>query len=102
MDVIVDVRAAAPRDRHALVLRAFDRLPAGEALLLIDDHDPGALFRRLQAEDNGEFTWAYVETGAHAWRVRIGKPRGGAPRLCGCALAAKPAAHASRPAPVSS
>ena len=81
----VDVRTTPPRGRHALVLRTFDQLSVGDALELIDDHDPRSLLYQLQAEDAGEFTWNYLESGPEAWRVRIGKARGVAPRLCGCA-----------------
>jgi uncharacterized protein (DUF2249 family) len=83
--ISVDVRTTPPRDRHALVLRTFDQLSVGEALELIDDHDPRSLLHQFQAEDGGEFTWHYLERGPEAWRVRIGKARGAAPRFCGCA-----------------
>ena len=83
--ITVDVRTTPPRDRHALVFRTFDQLSVGDALELIDDHDPKSLLHRFQAEDTGEFTWNYLERGPEAWRVRIGKARGAAPRFCGCA-----------------
>jgi len=83
--ITVDVRDAPPRDRRTLALRTFDRLAMGEALVLIEDHDPRSLFYQFNAEDHGEFTWDYLERGPDVWRVRIGKARGVAPRLCGCA-----------------
>lgn len=83
--ISVDVRTAPPRDRHALVFRTFDQLSVGDALELIDDHDPRSLLYQFQAEDAGEFTWDYLERGPEAWRVRIGRARGAAPRYCGCA-----------------
>lgn len=83
--ISVDLRTTPPSDRHALVFRTFDQLSVGDALELIDDHNPRSLLYQFQAEDGGEFTWNYLERGPEAWRVRIGKARGAAPRFCGCA-----------------
>lgn len=70
----LDVRHIIPRDRHPLIFNTFDHLAAGEALLLVNDHDPKPLFYQFQAESNGEFTWDYLESGPDVWQVRIGKP----------------------------
>ena len=70
----IDVRFIAPRERHPLIFDTFDHLDAGEALLLVNDHDPKPLFYQLQAEAKGEFTWDYLETGPEVWQVKIGKP----------------------------
>ena len=69
----IDVRPIPPRERHPLIFGTFDQLAAGEALLLINDHDPKPLFYQFQAEANGQFTWDYLENGPDVWRVRIGK-----------------------------
>ncbi|MCM2288322.1 MAG: DUF2249 domain-containing protein [Sulfuritalea sp.] len=86
----VDVRTIAPRERHPLIFGTFDRLAAGEALLLVNDHDPKPLFYQFQAESKGEFTWDYLESGPDVWQVKIGKPAGDVPAApavggCGCA-----------------
>lgn len=85
----VDVRSIAPRERHPLIFGTFDRLAAGQALLLVNDHDPKPLFYQFQAESPGEFTWDYLESGPEVWQVKIGKPQAGAvPQVaggCGCA-----------------
>ena len=85
----VDVRSIAPRERHPLIFGTFDRLAAGEALLLVNDHDPKPLFYQFQAESKGEFTWDYLESGPEVWQVKIGKPATGAAPVavggCGCA-----------------
>ena len=70
---IVDVRTIVPRERHPLIFGTFDGLHPGEALLLVNDHDPKPLFYQFQAESAGEFTWEYVEKGPEVWQVRIGK-----------------------------
>lgn len=74
----IDVRPIAPRERHPLIFGSFDELAPGEALLLINDHDPKPLFYQFQAESKDEFTWEYLESGPDVWQVRIGKPDAGA------------------------
>ncbi|OIQ92264.1 hypothetical protein GALL_257800 [mine drainage metagenome] len=69
----VDVREIAPRERHPLIFGAFGQLAPGEALMLINDHDPKPLYYQFQAESNGKFTWDYLENGPDVWRVRIGR-----------------------------
>ncbi len=72
-ETVIDVRPIAPRDRHPLIFGTFQRLAAGEALLLINDHDPKPLFYQFQAEYSGLFSWEYLAQGPDEWRVRIGK-----------------------------
>lgn len=67
----VDVRTIEPRDRHPLIFGTFSKLLPGEALLLVNDHDPKPLYYQFQAEYGGEFKWAYLESGPDVWRVRI-------------------------------
>lgn len=85
----IDVRTIPPRERHPLIFNTFDGLTPGEALLLVNDHDPKPLFYQFQSESNGEFSWDYVEQGPAVWKVRIGKTaastgtRAAPPRSCG-------------------
>lgn len=69
----VDVRTIPPRERHPLIFDTFHGLAAGEALLLINDHDPKPLYYQFQAESKEAFTWDYLESGPEVWQVRIGK-----------------------------
>lgn len=71
----IDVRDIVPRERHPLIFGTFDMLAPGEALLLVNDHDPKPLFYQFQAESSGEFTWDYLESGPEVWQVKIGKPQ---------------------------
>ena len=73
LDRTVDVREIAPRERHSLIFSTFDGLRAGEAMTLVNDHDPKPLYEQFQAERTGEFTWDYLQQGPREWRVRIGK-----------------------------
>ncbi|CAD5366803.1 Aminotransferase [Rubrivivax sp. A210] len=67
----IDLRTIAPRDRHAMVFGRFDALPAGQAMQLVNDHDPLPL--RFQFDDRapGQFEWAALESGPAVWRVQI-------------------------------
>jgi uncharacterized protein (DUF2249 family) len=71
---IIDVRMIAPRDRHPLIFRTFDRLLPGGTLQLVNDHDPAPLRHHFQAEYGNRFTWEYLEAGPEVWRVRIARP----------------------------
>lgn len=69
----VDVRAIPPRDRHPLIFTTFDALRPGEAMVLVNDHDPRPLHYQFMAERTGLFDWTYLEQGPEVWRVQIGK-----------------------------
>jgi len=77
----VDVREIPPRERHPLIFGSFAELSPGEALMLVNDHDPKPLYYQFQAESNGQFSWDYIESGPDVWRVRIGKVRDAAAAL---------------------
>lgn len=68
---IVDVREIPPRDRHPIIFSTFRGLDAGEAMELVNDHDPKPLYYQFQAELAGKFSWDDLENGPDIWRVRI-------------------------------
>lgn len=67
----IDVRTIAPRERHPLIFSTFGRLAAGQALELVNDHDPKPLYYQFNAEMPGQFAWQYLEQGPDTWRVAI-------------------------------
>lgn len=67
----LDIRTLAPRERHPLIFSTFSQLRAGQAMELINDHDPQPLHQQFQAEWPGKFSWAYLEQGPATWRVAI-------------------------------
>ena len=69
----VDVRSIVPRERHPLIFATFRELAPGEAMLLVNDHDPKPLYYQFQAEMGGAFNWEYLESGPEVWQVRIAK-----------------------------
>ncbi|MFC4405932.1 DUF2249 domain-containing protein [Haloarchaeobius iranensis] len=46
----IDVRDLPPQQRHPEIHDAFEALEPGEALTLVNDHDPKPLFYEFQAE----------------------------------------------------
>ena len=67
----IDVRTVAPRDRHPLIFSTFGGLAAGQALELVNDHDPRPLYDQFNAQMPGQFAWDYLEAGPGLWRVAI-------------------------------
>lgn len=70
-DQVLDVRELAPRVRHEAIFEHLDRLGTGQALRLVNDHDPAPLRYQLDAERPGQFAWTYVERGPEVWQVSI-------------------------------
>jgi uncharacterized protein (DUF2249 family) len=79
----VDVRSIAPRDRHPLIFSTFSGLAAGQAMQLVNDHDPKPLYYQFEAELAGRFDWEYLESGPETWRVAIKKLPQSDGKCCG-------------------
>jgi len=73
----IDVRTIAPRERHPLIFGRFDALQPGEALLLVNDHDPRPLYYQFEERCRGQFDWIYLRSGPDLWHVRIVRTRQG-------------------------
>ena len=71
LSTTVDVRSIEPRERHPVIFSTFGELGAGQAMELVNDHDPRPLYYQFQAEMPGSFTWEYLEQGPATWRVAI-------------------------------
>ena len=69
----LDIRDEVPARRHELIFERYGALAAGEAFVLVNDHDPKPLYYQLEAEQAGRFTWEPLEEGPERWRVRIGR-----------------------------
>ncbi|MFB9275163.1 DUF2249 domain-containing protein [Cohnella cellulosilytica] len=62
-----------PHLKHKVIFETFERLESGEAMLLINDHDPVPLRYQFEANHAERFTWDYIERGPAVFQVRIGK-----------------------------
>jgi uncharacterized protein (DUF2249 family) len=69
----IDVRPIIPKEKHPAIFAMFDSLYSGETMQLINDHDPKPLYYQMQAENNGQFEWQYIEQGPEVWKVNIKK-----------------------------
>lgn len=68
----IDVRTVPPRERHPLIFSTFGGLQPGQALELVNDHDPRPLFQQFAERMPGQFDWSYLEQGP-TWRVAISR-----------------------------
>ena len=78
-EVLLDLRALPPAQRHPSIFAAWEALPLGGVLKLVNDHDPKPLFYEFRAERGGEFQWKDGERGPERWTVdvaRIAVPAG--------------------------
>jgi uncharacterized protein (DUF2249 family) len=73
----VDLRQIAPRERHPLVFANFDMLRIGEAIELLNDHDPHPLRSQFEDRAGGQFDWSTLEAGPTLWRVQIARKAAG-------------------------
>lgn len=69
----LDVRVIPPREKHPAIFETFAALEAGEAFVLVNDHDPLPLRHQFTYEHPDQFGWEYLEQGPELWRVRISK-----------------------------
>ena len=88
--IMLDLRSIPPRDRHPMIFSSFGRLADGQALELVNDHDPRPLHTQFQDLMPGQFAWNYLESGPDRWRVAISKAKAQPAERqccgsCGCA-----------------
>jgi len=71
--VTVNATEYPPHQKHKVIFETFDKLNAGEAMLLVNDHDPAPLRYQFQLERSGIFSWEYIERGPHTFQIAIGR-----------------------------
>lgn len=70
----LDARTLPPYKKHATIFQTYDALKAGEAFVLVNDHDPKPLRYQLAAiRGQDRFSWEYLEQGPEVWKIRIAK-----------------------------
>ncbi len=81
---VIDVREIPKPQRHGQIFELFDSLDAGEALILVNDHDPRHLHDEFDVERPGSYSWDYLTREKRDYRIRIGKTTAAAlPRKLG-------------------
>ncbi|MCP5272034.1 MAG: DUF2249 domain-containing protein [Burkholderiaceae bacterium] len=68
---VLDLRTIPPRERHALIFGRFDGLATGQALQLVNDHNPQPLHYQFEDRSLGQFEWTVLEGGPQVWRIQI-------------------------------
>jgi uncharacterized protein (DUF2249 family) len=76
--IVLDLRTIPPRERHALIFGRFDSLGAGQALQLVNDHNPQPLRYQFEDRSSGQFEWTVLESGPQVWRIQITRISGAA------------------------
>ena len=69
----LDLRPLPPFQRHEKIFQTWDSLKSGEALKIINDHDPKPLWYQFEVEHKGKYAWDYEQQGPQDWIVKIGK-----------------------------
>ncbi|MBI2863720.1 MAG: DUF2249 domain-containing protein [Chloroflexi bacterium] len=69
--VVLDVRQMPPWERHPKIFEIFDGLTPGEALKLVNDHDPRPLRYQFMIEREGQFDWESHEEAPREWVATI-------------------------------
>lgn len=69
----IDVRTLARHRRHPVVFEAYQRLPIGQSLILVNDHEPLGLRDEFERELAGSFGWETVSADDGEHLVRITK-----------------------------
>lgn len=67
----LDVRTLAHGARHEIIFGRLDLLAKGQALVIVNDHDPKPLRYQTAAMWPDRFEWNYLEAGPVTWRVAI-------------------------------
>lgn len=70
---IIDARDYVPKDKHIKIFEMFAGLKVGEAMLLINDHDPKPLYYQFSFEHPNTFDWVYRKNGPDLFEILITK-----------------------------
>lgn len=70
-DIELDVRGLPCANRRAIIFGNFEHLADGEALIVINDHEPVGLRGHFEEIASGHYRWDCREIGPQEFRVRI-------------------------------
>jgi uncharacterized protein (DUF2249 family) len=72
-DQQLDVRGMRKPEKHPAIFQAYGGLGVGEALVLVNDHDPRHLRDEFEVEYPGGYSWDYLARDRGDWRIKITK-----------------------------
>ncbi len=73
----LDVRRIPPPERHPTIFSAFDALAPGEAVDLLNDHEPLPLHGQFERQRPGQYRWQVLQGVPGHWHVRIERTAAG-------------------------
>lgn len=71
--VELDLRPMPPFERHEKIFEIWESLVPGQALRIINDHDPKPLHYQFEVEEKGKYQWEYEQKGPRDWQVKISR-----------------------------
>lgn len=69
----LDVRTLPHAARHQIIFGKLNELTVGEALVIVNDHDPRPLKYQTDSLWPDRYVWSYVDAGPTVWRVAIAR-----------------------------
>lgn len=81
-DLTINAQTIPAPERHATIFNAFDSLEGGEALIIVNNHDPRPLLNKFSEERPDQFSEEYLTEGPSEWKVRLTKKK--KEGCCGC------------------
>lgn len=69
--VELDLRPLPPYERHEKIFAIWKKLKPGEALRIINDHNPKPLSYQFEVEYKDRYEWKYEQEGPKDWIVKI-------------------------------
>ncbi len=70
-EVVINVPALEPSQKHPTIFNTFERLIPGKTLIIHNDHDPRPLHYHLQNMHGDTFSWEYLQECPEWWDVKI-------------------------------
>jgi uncharacterized protein (DUF2249 family) len=67
----LDVRPLRKPDKHPAIFQAYAAVPAGESLVLVNDHEPRHLRDEFEVEHPGSYAWEHLARDPGGWRIWI-------------------------------
>lgn len=75
-EFVIEAQKIPPVERHRFIFTSFENLEGGDALLVVNTHDPVPLIQQFHQRYPGQFELAYDARGPQEWRVRFTKSKG--------------------------
>lgn len=72
-EVELDVRPLPKPEKHPAIFATFDSLAVGDAVVLVNNHDPKHLRDEFETDRPGSYGWDYRERGPKQWQILITK-----------------------------